>query len=133
MKCELCQSINEEYRLIKKDKLVFCMFSLHPLKFGHIMILPIRHVVEYSDLTKEESQEMMQMIDEMRELLLKKTDENPVVFINRGVHSTEKHVHMHILPSKTNLRGMFVASEGVAEKVEVSKEALLEMKQELLS
>lgn len=133
MKCELCQSLNEEFRLVKKSKYVFSIICLYPLKQGHLMILPIRHVTEYSDLTKEESKEMMQMIDDMSELLTKKTDEDPIVFINRGEHSSEGHLHMHILPSEKNLRGIFVASEGVEEKVVLSKEKLSEMKNELLS
>ncbi|MEK6964088.1 MAG: hypothetical protein AABX70_06690 [Nanoarchaeota archaeon] len=42
--------------------------------------------------------------------------------MNEGAHSTQPHIHWHVLPSKGGLRALFAALEGMEERPQRSRE-----------
>lgn len=96
------------------------------------MILPIRHVEDVSHLTSEEAQNLFKLIGKLKKTIEKKYQESAIVHINSGIHSTQKHIHIHILPSRGGLRQLVSYFEKVKEREEMSKENMEKIKQELL-
>jgi len=44
MKCNLCKALKEKFRLIKKTKYSFAVICKWPIKLGHVIVLPKRHI-----------------------------------------------------------------------------------------
>jgi len=88
--------------VVKRGKTCFCLLNIYPYNNGHLMVAPLRHVADLSDLNMEERSEMMELAVEMKELLQKKI--NPHGFnigINCGAIAgagITDHLHLHIVP-----------------------------------
>lgn len=72
-----------------------------PVTPGHGLIVPKRHIALFFEATREEQTAMLDLLAEMRQLLLK--DLNPDAFnigINDGVAAgqTVMHMHIHLIP-----------------------------------
>jgi len=128
--CELCNVINEEYRVIKQTKHSFCIICLDPLKLWHLMVLPKRHVTQtnMSDLSAEESKDIMTLLDEIQEVIENLTNESAVILKNNGKHITQTHLHFHIFPSKWYLRNLVGNYENIPERQTISEDKYIEMK-----
>ena len=129
--CELCESIKEKHRLIEKNDFCFAIINLEPLKKGHIMVLPKRHIEKLSELSEQESKAIFDMIDNLKNRLNKKYSEDVIIFINTGKHSSESHLHLHVLPSKGNIRNFFQNYEKVVYRKRLSNEELKKFKDDL--
>lgn len=132
MACELCNIVNEDYRLVLKDQHAFAIVIIEPLKRHHFMVLPIRHVTSLADLTKEESKSIFTFLDRLEKAIIKASGESPIVGIHRGDHPTQQHIHIHIFPAKGDLRKYASSFEKVHPRKRQSKQQLSEIKQEIL-
>jgi len=133
MPCELCKIINEKYRIIEINDNAFCIVIKEPLNNGHVMVLPKRHVTDLSKLTPKESKDINKLIKSAEKKINKHFDNDVVVFMNTKSHSSQKHLHFHVLPSKAGLREFIAKYENIPEKKEKSKKELEEIKKNLLS
>jgi len=133
MECNLCNALNEEWRLLKKTKKCFCIIAKWPLKEGHIIILPIRHVENYSGLSEEEAKEMFELVDEMDDVIKSKCGEDAIIYINKGKHGSERHIHLHIVPSKGNLRQLMSKYENIPEKKDIPEKEMNKMRDKIIS
>lgn len=132
MNCPLCDALaNEQDRIAYQDDLVFVVVNIEPIKYGHVMVLPIRHVASWDALTANESHAIFTTVDLCINALNKITPEPAISLINSGSHSSQEHIHMHVLPSKKPLRGLFAASEGLAERKRADLETLKKIAVEL--
>ncbi len=132
MDCELCSALqNDQYRTVYQDEHVFVLVNVEPIKDGHVMILPVRHVEQLGDLTPEEAKSFLGMIDQCMAMVVEKYDETPMCLVNGQRYRTQAHLHAHVLPSKKNLRGLYAASEGLEERVRADKDALERMAETL--
>jgi ATP adenylyltransferase len=101
--CVFCKSsIRCDDYVIYEGKTCFVMMNRYPYACGHLMIIPFRHVAEIKDLTKEEKNEMFDLMDAAIRVL--KEAMNPGGFntgLNIGKASgagIEEHIHMHVIP-----------------------------------
>lgn len=133
MECELCNAKKENHRLIDENNHAFSIIPIEPLKLGHIMILPKKHVVNPSDLSKEELKDFFELSDKLKEVVRKLSNQDPIIIINTGKHKSQEHFHMHILPSKGHLRNLIGTYENIKERVLASKEELEKMKETIIS
>lgn len=133
MKCNLCDALNEEWRLIKKTNNCFCTVAKYPLKEGHIIIIPIRHIENYSDLSEEEAREMFKFVDEMSDVIKSRFGEEAIIHINKGKHGSEKHIHIHIVPSKGNLRQLISKFENIPKKKDIPEKEIKKMRDKIIS
>lgn len=46
---------DDETLIVARDELVFAVLNLYPYNPGHLMVLPYRHVADYTELTGEET------------------------------------------------------------------------------
>lgn len=130
--CALCRAFSQDFRIIEKNELAFCIVCKWPLKRGHVMVLPKRHVEGLDELDEKESKQLLEMIEDMKRTLNDIFEEDCVVFQNSGSHSTQGHLHFHLLPSKGELREFFSALEGIPERPDVSHEEMEKMRDEIL-
>ena len=132
--CELCNTIHEKYRLIKETKYSFCIICKDPLKLGHIMVMPKRHVTQttMNELTPDESHDLMCLLNQMQEVVENLWDDSAVIFKNNGKHITQPHLHFHIFPSKWYLRNLVWDFENIPHRKEISQEKYVEMKEIIL-
>lgn len=88
-------------RIITANTLALAIYDGFPVSPGHALIIPKRHVASFFDLTEDEKKAMLDMMAQMRQLLLK--ERNPDGFnigINDGAAAgqTVMHLHIHLIP-----------------------------------
>lgn len=127
MSCVLCLAQDESYRLIHKNEHVFITMNLEPLREAHVMVLPIRHARQVSDLDGEEAVAFLRAIDQCMEIAARISPDPSICTINGWTHRSQDHLHAHILPSKGGLRGMMVASEGVPHRQQADEPTLIRL------
>lgn len=129
--CELCDASREDYRIIKRHKEAFSVICKSPLNEGHVLVIPNRHVTSIYDLSQSESHSLLYLVEFAKSLISKKFPAPPIVFQNSGSHSTQEHIHIHVLPSSGNLRQLVSRYENIPERPEISEEEMEKCAQEL--
>ncbi len=137
MGCNFCEGFNVEYHrnhgsLLIEDDYCFSVVNWESVKPGHTMVLPKRHVVNLSELSGEEMKSYFTMVDNLRNRLREKYSEDVVLFMNTGRHRTESHLHVHLIPSKGNLRDLFHSYEKVPYREKLSDEKIREIRDFIL-
>jgi len=103
--CILCAVRDNDERVVSlkiyEDDSIFISLNLYPYNPGHVMIIPNRHVISFSDLTKQEIIHINRTIQGIQMLL----DHlyNPKGYnigINQGIvaGASIEHLHIHIVP-----------------------------------
>lgn len=133
MHCELCQAREQErWRLIFENELVFVLVNQEPIKPGHVIILPVRHVSQLSELTPAESQMFLQTLDKCMAMVTVVYGEAPMCIVNGPqFRSQPLHLHAHVLPSKHAIRGLYTAAEGTEFRVRANVNELTAMTERL--
>jgi len=129
--CELCNALKEKFRLIQETSHSFSVVCIEPLRKGHLLILPKRHVTCLGDLSSEEAKDLLGLVTNLKDKLLNRYEEKPVLHMNYSKHASQGHIHFHLLPSKESIRGFISSIEGVPRRVRASKEELEKLRDEL--
>ena len=134
--CEAFQANNDDKRLIvTRGKLCYVIMNLFPYNSGHLMIVPYRHTPSLTDLTDEESLEMMSLLKNMMKAL--KAVSNPDGFnIGSNIGRTagagiDQHVHFHIVPrwnGDTNFMPILADTKMISEDM---RETLMKLRKAL--
>ncbi|MFZ2803930.1 MAG: HIT family protein [Patescibacteria group bacterium] len=127
MECALCTAQEEGYRIVYKDEYVVVMVVREPMKLGHVMVLPIRHVREVGELTPVESVAFLRTVDACMHLIEQEFEDGPMCFLNGWKFRTQEHVHVHVLPCKEGQRELVATNEGIDPRPVVSHETLANM------
>ncbi len=117
MECVLCSKRDNETEVLYKDEHVFIALNIEPVKDGHVLILPLRHAENLSDLTPDEARAFLGAIDKCMRMVEKEFGEGPMCFVNGWKFRSQPHLHAHVLPSKGGLRHLYMAAEGTAHRV----------------
>ncbi len=56
--CNLPTMTDEEALIVARGTLVYAVLNLYPYNGGHLMVVPYRHVADYTDLTVNETAEL---------------------------------------------------------------------------
>jgi len=131
MACEMYAALNEKYRLVKESELSFCIINIEPLKKGHVMVLPKRHVTNLNDLQPDEAKNLLNLCAELKDKVKEKYSQDALIMLNTGKHSSQEHIHFHIWPSLGGIRDLVASLEGVPKRVVATKDKLQNMKKEL--
>ncbi len=104
--CISCQAFkskqDKKNYLIYRDKKSFVIMNIFPYNNGHLMVVPRRHIAEFSNLTDEESLSCLRLIRKSCKVL--KRVLKPHAFnigLNLGKDSGAgfaRHLHFHIVP-----------------------------------
>lgn len=125
--CIFCKYSNQKNnRVLFDSSLFFCLLDIKPVSFGHSLVIPKRHVVNFLDLSLDEtcelliiSKKLIEFIKDNTDLIYKISKESVNSFtfpmienqskqlpsgfnigINDGVSAgrTVHHLHCHIIP-----------------------------------
>ena len=92
--CPFCNE-GDELKIIARLGTVFAIRDKYPVTNLHTLILPIRHVSDFFDLTPEEKAEADKLLISLRNTILK---EDPSV---TGFNvQTIGHAHIHLIPRR---------------------------------
>jgi histidine triad (HIT) family protein len=104
-KCPFCEIDKNKTRIVWEGKNVFVVLSNPRLMFGHLLIVPKRHIEKLSELKKEEKKELFEATIKFQEKILK--------FIAKGCDIRQNfrpfqkqdglkinHLHIHLQPRK---------------------------------
>ncbi len=122
MECPLCDLSKQE--VIYQDDYCFSIIISEPLKAGHLMVLPKRHIISLMDLNAEEAAAIANILGRLAKVFIESSDDDPIIFMNQGKHSTQPHIHFHILPSKGGLRHLFSKYEKIPFRRKANPEEL---------
>lgn len=97
--CPYCNY--DEYDIIAKNEFGVILPELNPLSKGHTVIIPIRHVTSYFDVTDKERKSLQSLLELARnELKIRHQPEGFHIAFNDGkvFGEDEEHFHIHIIP-----------------------------------
>lgn len=124
---------DEENLIIHRGKLCFVIMNRYPYNAGHLMVIPYRHLHDFTKLTREEVAELMQTAQKAVEVLTKVM--SPHGF-NLGMNigkvagaGIDRHLHLHIVPrwnGDTNFMPVVGDTRVVSEALESAYRRLKE-------
>jgi ATP adenylyltransferase len=131
--CFLCvDAQNDEKALVVgRGEKAFIIMNRFPYTNGHIMVVPVRHIGSFEELTDEETLDMMRLVKIMVAIL---REEFNVGGINIGMNlgraagaGLEEHCHIHIVPrwfGDTNFMPILGETRVISEHLYTSYERL---------
>lgn len=134
--CIFCKAYKEdndnENFIVTRGKYSFVIMNIYPYNSGHLMVVPNRHIPEITDLSDDETLEIMSLIKEMTRALSKIM--HPDGFnigsnIGRSAGAgIDHHIHFHLVPrwsGDTNFMPVISDTKVISEDI---KETLLKLK-----
>ena len=100
--CSLTKKSDEEGLIVYRGKYCFVVMNLYPYNSGHVLVVPYRHIPDYTDLTAEERIEFGEITAKSMRVIRKASA--PAGF-NLGMNQGDvagagiaAHLHQHIVP-----------------------------------
>jgi ATP adenylyltransferase len=103
--CPFCRIVDlpdEAALILARGALVYAVLNLYPYNPGHLMVVPYRHIADYTDLTPAETVELAQFTQ--RAMAVIRQVSRPHGFnigMNQGVVAgagIAAHLHQHVVP-----------------------------------
>jgi histidine triad (HIT) family protein len=104
-----------------------------PLQFGHVLLIPKRHIVTFAELPPEQTGDFFK-VGQMLSLAVEKgmAADGTFVAMNNKVSQSVPHLHLHVVPRKKGdgLKGFFwprkkyASDDDAAQAARKIKEAL---------
>ncbi len=100
--CRLPALADADALIIARGALVYGVLNLYPYNPGHLMVVPYRHVADYTDLTPEETTELARFTQ--KAMTVTRAVSAPHGFnvgMNQGVIAgagIAAHLHQHVVP-----------------------------------
>ncbi|MBN1801863.1 MAG: HIT domain-containing protein [Candidatus Lokiarchaeota archaeon] len=105
VECILCSVRDDDDRVVSlkvyQDNIAFVLLNLYPYNPAHIMVVPVRHVLRYIDLTREELIHISRMIQGLQLMiddLYEPKGYNIGMNQGRQAGGSIEHIHFHIVP-----------------------------------
>ena len=137
--CILCKAFrdnrDDENFIVTRGKLCYVVMNLFPYNSGHLLIVPYRHTPDLTDLTDDESLEIMTLFKKMMQAL-RKVSKPDGFNLGSNIGRTagagiDQHVHFHIVPrwnGDTNFMPILADTKMISEDM---KETLLRLRKAL--
>jgi ATP adenylyltransferase len=93
---------DEEGLIVARGDTVYALLNLYPYNSGHLMVVPFRHVADYTDLSAEETTELASYTK--RSMTVLRAASNAQGFnigMNQGSVAgagIAPHLHQHVVP-----------------------------------
>lgn len=100
--CDIPGRTDEDGLIVARGELVYAVLNLYPYNPGHLMVVPYRHVAEYSDITAAELVEFGRFT-QLAMTALRASSGAPGfnIGMNQGVvggAGIAAHLHQHVVP-----------------------------------
>ncbi|MBL0885711.1 HIT domain-containing protein [Myceligenerans sp. I2] len=100
--CRIPRGDDEQGLVVARGQLCYAVLNLYPYNSGHMMVLPYRHVSDYTDLDAAETVELATMTQEaMRAARAAYAPGGFNLGLNQGVVAgagIAAHLHQHVVP-----------------------------------
>ncbi|WP_067793850.1 HIT family protein [Actinomadura formosensis] len=100
--CEIPKMTDEEGLVVARGESVFTVLNLYPYNSGHLMVVPYRHVADYTDLEEPEYVELATFTQRSLTALRKASGAQGFnVGMNLGLVAgagIAAHLHQHVVP-----------------------------------
>jgi ATP adenylyltransferase len=110
--CILCSIVKDSKKVksfkLHQDDIGAISLNLYPYNPGHLMVFPIRHVVDFRDLTNKEILHLSELIKKSQDMLsdlYKPEGFNIGMNIGNFSGASILHLHIHIVPRFKNELG----------------------------
>jgi len=110
--CILCAVCSRDRKVTKlevhRTKRWVASVNLHPYNVGHMLVFPIRHIIDIRELTKAESSELhllQAMCLDVLDEVYGPAGYNIGFNINQPAGASIEHLHLHIVPRYPNEAG----------------------------
>ena len=135
MDCILCAVCSRDKRVAKLEvfraKYWVVSVNLHPYNVGHMLLFPIRHIVDIRELRKVEASELMSLQAlclDVLDALYGPAGYNVGFNINRPAGASIEHLHLHIVPRYPNEAGFMDILSETRTIVESPKQTVQKLK-----
>jgi diadenosine tetraphosphate (Ap4A) HIT family hydrolase len=95
--CPLCTPED----VVLRDELAYVRRDNFPLSRGHVIVVPVRHVAGYFDMTADEKGAITRLLDQAKAGIdreFKPDGYNIGVNIGKAAGQSRMHVHVHLIP-----------------------------------
>ena len=100
--CTLVELDDADALIIARGTLVYAVLNLYPYNGGHLMVVPYRHVADYTDLTHAETVELAALTKQAMTALRTASGAHGFnIGMNQGTVAgagIAAHLHQHIVP-----------------------------------
>ncbi len=104
--CFMCekhaQDNDRENLVLERSKYSYCLMNLYPYTNAHLLIVPYRHTGVFTELTDEETNDMMHLAKVWADVIKRSSNcEGLNIGMNVGRPAgagCADHIHMHIVP-----------------------------------
>ncbi|HWC82321.1 MAG TPA: HIT domain-containing protein [Pseudonocardiaceae bacterium] len=100
--CRMIEAEDADVLIVARDELVYAVLNLYPYNPGHLMVLPYRHIADYTDLTAEETVQLAEFTKKaMRVIRSVSAPHGFNIGMNQGVVAgagIAAHLHQHVVP-----------------------------------
>ncbi|MDL4777303.1 HIT domain-containing protein [Spirillospora sp. NBC_01491] len=100
--CEIPEMTDEEGLVLARGRSVFAVLNLYPYNSGHLMVVPYRHVADYTELDEDEYGELAVLTRRSLTALRKASGAQGFnVGMNLGQVAgagIAAHLHQHVVP-----------------------------------
>ncbi len=102
--CIFCQILNKMAAgsFVYQDERVAAFMDIQPINAGHVLVVPVRHVVYLDDLDPEDGAQMFRVAQKISQALFKSDVrcEGTNLFLANGAPAGQDvfHTHLHVLP-----------------------------------
>jgi ATP adenylyltransferase len=100
--CDIPQGSDEDGLIIARGELGYAVLNLYPYNPGHLMVVPYRHIADYTELTESEAAELA--LFTQRAITTLRAAASPQGFnigMNQGAvggAGIAAHLHQHVVP-----------------------------------
>lgn len=100
--CSIPQLSDEEGLIVARGSLVYAVLNLYPYNGGHLMVVPFRHVADYTDLDEVETAELALFTKHAMTALRRSSGAQGFnIGMNQGDVAgagIAAHLHQHVVP-----------------------------------
>ena len=114
--CKLASDANGAY--IAETKHLFAVYDKFPASPGHALIVPKRHIVTVFEMNKEESAELSEILNAVKEHIESKHAPKAYNIGSNNGHEAGQvvmHLHIHVIPRYKGGHGMQLLGKGEKE------------------
>ena len=100
--CSLPVRSDEDALIVHRQSLAYVVLNLYPYNSGHLMVVPFRHIADYTDLTEAETTEIAALTQTaMRVVRQVSAAQGFNIGMNQGAVAgagIAAHLHQHVVP-----------------------------------
>jgi diadenosine tetraphosphate (Ap4A) HIT family hydrolase len=95
--CDLCAPSS----VLAENSLAYVRYDNNSLSRGHVLVVPRRHVASFFDMTKDEQDSVLSLLNQAQRLIQKEhapDGYNIGVNVGKAGGQSRMHVHVHLIP-----------------------------------